>query len=235
MTPTIAVCLWKWGSLFSVLYVNRMQSMLARNLRLNHRIYCFTDNADGIDRDVICLPIPRDLSNLPRCRRRMWQYNRIVDGTLGRRLLSIDLDVVITDDITPLVNRPEPIVMWRVGYANVLSGSFVLWDAGALDGAWAAFDADREGYPRRAQPLGTGSDQAMINLWACESRTPIAELTERDGMVTWFGDGYAKREHLGMGPGWPHLLPGARVVVLGSADKRVMDRGEHAFVREHWR
>lgn len=231
----IAVCLWKWGDLFSSLYVNRMQSMMARHLRMNHRVYCFTDDATGIDRDIICLPIPRDLSGLPRCRRRMWQYNRIVDGTLGRRLLSIDLDCVITDDITPLAARTAPIVMWRVGYANVLSGSFVLWDAGALDGAWAAFDADRAGYPKRAQPAGIGSDQAMINLWLRESRTPVATLTERDGFVTWFGKGYESQQHHGMGPGRADLPPGARIVVLGSADKGAMDRGEHAFIREHWR
>lgn len=231
----IAVCLWRWGPLFEPVYVERMASMLARHLRLPRRVYCFTDDPSALPRDVIPLPIPADLARLPRCRRRMWQYNRIVDGTLGRRLLSIDLDCVITDDITPLVARAEPIVMWRVGYAGVLSGSFVLWDAGALDGAWRAFDADREGYPRRAQPSGIGSDQAMLNLWLRESRTPVAELGERDGFVTWFGRGYERLQHHGMGPGRAALRHGARIVVLGSADKGVLDTGVHPWVREHWR
>ena len=231
----IAVTCWRWGPLFGPEYVARLQSMLARNLQLEHRLYCFTDDPAAVPRDVIPMPIPVDLAGLPRCRRRMHQYNAAVDVALGRRLLSIDLDVVITGDITPLVARTEPIVMWRVGYAGALSGSFVLWDAGALDGAWRAFDADRDGYPRRAQPAGTGSDQAMLNLWLRESRTPVAELGERDGFVTWFGRGYERLQHHGMGPGRAALREGARIVVLGSADKGVLDDGVHPWVREHWR
>lgn len=206
-----------------------MRAMLARQLHLPHRVYCFTDDTAGIDRDVICLPLPREFANTPRCRRRMAQYSREIDSTLGRRLLSIDLDVVIVDDITPLVDRAEPIVMWKVGYAGVYSGSFVLWDAGALHGAYAAYAADHEGYPAGA------SDQAMLNRWLRESRTPVATLTERDGLVTWFGNGYASREHHGMGPTRAQLPKGARIVVLGSADKKIMDEGQYSFVADHWR
>lgn len=231
----ISVICWRWGPLFSPLYVERLRNMLQRHLRVDWRLYCFTDDPASLPRDVIPMPIPRELSALPRCRRRMWQYNAAVDATLGRRLLSIDLDVVITADITPLVARTEPIVMWRVGYAGVLSGSFVLWDAGALDGAWRAFAADREGFPKRAQPAGTGSDQAMLNLWLRESRAPVAELMERDGFVTWFGEGYEHAEHHGMGPGRAALREGARIVVLGSADKAVMDEGRYDWVRASWR
>lgn len=232
----IAVCLWRWGRLFGPEYVERTVSMLGRHLHLPHRVYCFTDDPNSLPRDVIPMPIPRDLVYTPRCRRRMWQYNAEVDATLGRRLLSIDLDVVITGDITPLVARPAPIVMWRVGYAGVLSGSFVLWDAGALHGAWAAYVAEPERFPRRAQPAGIGSDQAMLNRWLQDSRTPVVELTEaRDGFVTWFGAGYSEQERHGMGPGRPDLPPGARLVVLGSADKAVLDDGRYPWVKEHWR
>lgn len=209
--------------------------MLARNLHLPHRLHCVTDDLDGIDPEVGIVMMPREFENTPRCRRRMQQYSADFDGLFGDRLLSIDLDVVIVGDITPLIDRPEPIVCWRVGYAGVYSGSLVLWSAGALDGAWRAFRADPDGYPKRAQPNGVGSDQAMLNLWARESRTPVSEWTERDGLVTWFGNGYARLERHGMGPNRSALPSGARIVVLGSADKAVMDEGRHPFVVEHWR
>ena len=48
------------------------------------------------------------------------------------RMLSLDLDLVITGNITRLVDRAEPVVMLKIGYANTFSGSFVLCDVGAL-------------------------------------------------------------------------------------------------------
>lgn len=209
-----------------------MHSMLKRNLQLRHRTYCITDDATGIHRDVICLPMPKEFANTPRCRRRMKQFDATFAGILGRRILSIDLDVVLTGDITSLLDRAEPIVLWKVGYANVYSGSFVLYDSGALDGLYRAYRDDPEGYPRKAQPKGVGSDQAMLNLYLAGRTVP--HWTERDGFRTWFGNGYDKLAHHGMGASRPELTEGARVVVLGSADKRVMDEGRYPWVQEHW-
>jgi hypothetical protein len=229
----IACVCWRWGGLFGPEYVNRMAAMLRRHLHVPHQLHCITDNAEGIGDDVVLWSMPGQYAHTPRCRRRMQQYAGDFDHHIGDRLLSVDLDMVLVDDITPLVNRPEPIVMWRVGYANVLSGSFVLWSAGALDGAWRAFQRDPEGFPRLAEPRGIGSDQAMLNHWLAR-RPPIAEWTNADGLVPYFGAGYEQFEHLGVGPGQPHLPDGTRVVVLGSADKHVMDQGRFEWVRQHW-
>lgn len=211
-----------------------MRSMLVRNLRTPFRMFCVTDDPDGIDPEVGIVIMPTQLAATPRCRRRMQQYSADFDWLFGDRLLSIDLDVVLVDDITPLVDRPEPIVCWRVGYAQVYSGSFVLWSAGALDGAWRAYRADPDGYPKRAQPNGVGSDQAMLNYWLA-TQPPVAVLTEADGLVSYFGAGYERLEHHGVGPNRQELPPGARIVVLGSADKAVLDEGAHPWIVEHWR
>jgi hypothetical protein len=231
----ISVILWKWGSLFGPEYPNRMRSMLARHLHLPHKMFCVTDDPSGLDPEISIVDMPQQLADTPRCRRRMQQYSAEFDWLFGERLLSIDLDVVIVGDITPLVARREPIACWRVGYADVYSGSFVLWNAGALDGAWQAYRSDPDGYPQRAQPRGLGSDQAMLNLWLRESRTPVAEWTERDGFVSYFGDGYERMEHYGVGPNRQALPLGARVVVLGSADKSAMDNGVAPWILEYWR
>lgn len=230
----ISCLCWKWGRLFGPEYVNRLRNMLARNLRLPHRLFCVTDDPHGIDPEVRIVMMPRKYEDTPRCRRRMQQYSADFDGLFGDRLLSIDLDTVIVDDITPIVDRPEPVVCWRIGYADVYAGGFLLWNAGALDGAWQAFRSDPEGYPRRAQPRGVGSDMAMLNHWLA-TQPPVAEWTEADGFVSYFGTGYERHEHRGVGPNRPDLPPGARIVMLGSEDKTAMDEGRHAFVAEHWR
>jgi hypothetical protein len=144
--------------------------MLARRLELEHRIVCVTDDAAGLDAAIEAIPIPARHSDSPRCRRRMRQFDREWISTIGDRILAIDLDVVLVGDITPLIDRPDPLVCWRVGYAGVFSGSIVLMDAGVLDPLWRAFDADPDGYPRRAWPGGVGSDQAMLNFYLSRPR-----------------------------------------------------------------
>lgn len=210
-----------------------MASMLARNLQLEHRVHVITDDPQGIDRDVIVLPLPREFAGTPRCRRRMKAYDKSYAEIIGTRILALDLDMVLTADITPIVDRPEPLVLWRVGYAGVYSGSFQLFDAGALDGLYRAYAADPHGFPRKAQPAGNPSDQAMLNYWL-RGRT-MPHWTERDGFCTWFGNGYAGSAHHGMSAARPELPKGARVVVLGSADKGVMDEGRYRWVTECWR
>lgn len=229
----MTVCCWKWGRTFEPVYVNRLQAMLARHLHMPHELVCITDDAQGIDPSIRVLPLPRRYVHTPRCRRRMQIFDGAFARAIGDRILAIDLDVVIVDDITPIVNRPEPLVGWKVKHAQVYSGSFFLMNAGALQGLYDAFAEDPEGYPSRVQPRGVPSDQAMLNHWL-RSQPPIPFWTEQHGFVTYFGDGYEEKEHFGVGPNRPHLPPGARIVVLGSADKAVMDEGRFDWVRRHW-
>lgn len=230
----LTVVCWKWGSIFSPVYVSRLRSMLERHLHMPHELVCVTDDPRGIDDRVRTVIPPPPLVGDIRCRRRMRQFSREWGAKhLGQRVLAIDLDVVIVNDITPIVDRPEPLVCWRVGYANVFSGSFLLFDAGALDGAWQAYSADPAFYPATTGEANA-SDQAMINHYLRGKQ--VAQWKERDGFVTWFGgERYAKLQHHGMGPDRPNLPPHARIVVMGSADKAVMDSGRYPWVREHWR
>lgn len=233
-TPLGVVC-WKWGSAFGPEYVNVLRSMLARHLHVPHRVVCFTDDAAGLDPDIQAVPIT-DFQDTPRCRRRMKQFSRELRAIVGPRMLSIDLDVVIVNDITPLVQRREPVVLWRVGHARVYSGAFVLMNTGYLHGLWQAFRDDPDGYPRKAAPRSIGSDQAMLNHFlGAHSRPDVGVLTERDGIVTYYGEGYERFEHLGAGPNRPELPRGARIVVLGSADKAVMDSRAYPWIAEHWK
>lgn len=209
---------------------------LQRNLHIDHELVCVTDDPGGIDPRVRIVPLPERHATTPRCRRRMRIFDRAFAEALGPRILSIDLDVVIVGDLTPIVARREPLVGWRVRHAGVYSGSFLLMDAGVLDGLWRAFDRDPVGFPARVQATSVPSDQAMLNWWiGRQYPQPIASWSERDGFVTYYGAGYERLEHLGVGPTRPTLPPGARIVVLGSADKAVMDDGRYPWVVDHWR
>lgn len=227
----LSIVAWKWGSLFGPEYVNRLRAMLGRRLRIPFVLWCLTDDPKGIDERVRTVPLPDEFAGAFRCRRRIWQYAAERRELFGPRILAIDLDVVIVDDITALVDRPEPIVCWRVGYAGVYSGSFVLFDAGALDGLYQAYRADPDGYPAKTGERNA-SDQAMLNLYL--SGRSVPHWTEADGFVSYFGAGYDRLEHCGVGPNRQTLPDGARIVVLGSADKAAMDAGAAPWIREHW-
>mgnify|MGYP002395498880 FL=1 len=97
----IHVFCMKWGTLYDATYVNRLYSMVKRNLTLPFTMVCFTDNDQGIDSDIKCYPIPEVNinSNLPE---RMWKklttFKEDLYGLQGTALF-LDLDVVIVDTI----------------------------------------------------------------------------------------------------------------------------------------
>ena len=91
----------KWGTLYGPEYVNRLHSMVQRNLSLDFKMVCFTDDEKGIIDEVDCYPIPEiDVpGNLPE---RMWKKLTTLKGDLyGLKgtALFLDLDVVIVDNI----------------------------------------------------------------------------------------------------------------------------------------
>ncbi len=229
----LTVCCWKWGRRFSALHVNVLRAALERHLQIPFVLICITDDRAGLDPRIVVVPMPTTFASTPRCRRRMQQFDRDFSRSLGDRLLYIDLDVVIVRDLTDILSRLEPIVGWKVGHAGVYSGSFLLADAGALHGAWAQYAADPDGYPVRVQPRGVPSDQAMLNHYIA-TQPPIGTWTEADGFVTYYGAGYERLEHLGVGPTHRELPEEARIVVLGSADLEVLQDDTYPWVREHW-
>lgn len=223
----LSVVAWKWGERFGAEHVNRLRSMFERRLRLPHQVYCVTDDPAGIDPRVSIVPMPRTFAHTPRCRRRMQQFDAVwTRSHFGPRMLAVDLDIVLTDDITALVDRAEPFVGCWIDYAQVFSGSWILMDAGALHGLWEAYRDDPDGFPRRVQPKGTPSDQAMLNYWLAPHGHRIPRWTRADGFVTYFGRGYARHEHHGISEARPALPPGTKVVILGSADLHVLEQPE---------
>lgn len=233
----LSVVTFKWQpaegvSPFSALHVNVLRAALADKLKADHRMFCVTDDPAGIDGDITVVPLPERFAGTPRCRRRMHQYDREFAAQFGPRILSLDLDVVLVGDITPIVTRSEPVVLWKIDYAQAFSGSFVLMNAGALHGLWQRFSNDPEGYPVEAWPRGIGSDQAMLNHYL--KGRPPALWTAKDGFVTFFGAGYERLEHWGVGPTRRALPAGARIVVLGSADLDALTDERYVWARDHW-
>ena len=103
---TVNILCMKWGTKYGTDYVNRLHSMVSRNLSLPFRFICFTDNTDGISPEIDCLPIIEVEANLndDAGRKRVQAWKKLttmakplydIEGTC----LFLDLDIVIIDTI----------------------------------------------------------------------------------------------------------------------------------------
>jgi hypothetical protein len=91
------VCL-KWGTKYSAEYVNKLHSMVKRNLTLPYEFVCFTENTQGINKQIRCEPLP----NLPL---QGWWYKLWFlsnDFPLDGTILFLDLDLIIFNNIDKL-------------------------------------------------------------------------------------------------------------------------------------
>lgn len=180
----IEVVCWKWRpprgyrSTFGPQTVNVLRAMVERHLHVPHRFTCITDEPEGIDPRVRIIPIwdtharvPNPSSPVnPSCYRRLRLFSSEARELIGERVLSLDLDMVITRDITPLVNRPEDFVIWG-GQSQLpggrgkpyawYNGSLMMLRTGTRTRVWDEFNPAVS--PRQAHQAGCrGSDQGWI-------------------------------------------------------------------------
>ena len=51
----------RWGTKYSIDYVNRLYNMVKRNLPADFTFYCQTDDTNGMDSNIVHLPFLTDL------------------------------------------------------------------------------------------------------------------------------------------------------------------------------
>jgi hypothetical protein len=167
----ITYILWKWNDdSYSVKYtaehVNIMASMIARNTKAPHRIICITDDPAGI----LCetFPLWSDFSTLknmswekwdtvsreknrsyPSCYRRLKIFSPHITRALGindrERVVSMDLDMVITNTLDSLFEVDTDFIGWHPGQGSAghkiaFNGSIFMFRAGTCGFLWDEFD-----------------------------------------------------------------------------------------------
>ena len=92
------VCCLKYGSKYDASYVNKLYHMVKRNLTLDHQFVCFTENPEGLDKDIRVEPLPQ----LPV--QGWWFKPMFFNPKLNIRgtLLFLDLDIIIFRNIDHL-------------------------------------------------------------------------------------------------------------------------------------
>jgi hypothetical protein len=176
------VC-WKWKprtayrSQFGPDTVNTLMRMVARNLKMPHRFTCITDDASGIDSAVRVIPLWNTFAEIPSpagprnpsCYRRLRMFSPEARELIGERIVSMDLDTVITGDVTPLFDRDDDFIIWGGQGIQPRSpvpfcwynGSLMMLKAGTRTKVWTEFNPSLS--PALAHRANSrGSDQGWI-------------------------------------------------------------------------
>lgn len=235
-----SVVCWKWRpvpgyrSKFSAEHVNVLRAMVERHFHMPHEFVCVTDDPAGIDPRVRVVKLWDDYASVPSphgegapsCYRRLRAFSKETGELLGGRFVSLDLDCVITGDVTPVWWRPErDFMIWHgTTGGNPYNGSMWMMDAGARAQVWEKFDPVES--PRLARQCKFyGSDQAWIA--ACLGRDEKV-WKKKDGVFSYRKDVVMNRGR---------LPQNARIVFFhGSVDpwSRAAQRGS-PWIREHWK
>lgn len=202
---SLTIVAWKWKppargyrSSFGPETVNTLASMIARHYKHPHRVVCVTDDPKGIDSSIVIVPLWTDFADLlnphgghqPSCYRRLKAFSVEAEQWFGPRFVSVDLDCVITGDMSPLWNRPEDFVIWgsNTDKRAWFNGSMWMMTAGARRQVWDTFNPRTS--PGQAKRAGCfGSDQGIIGH----------VLGRKEAMWTMKDGVYSFRVHLNNG------------------------------------
>ena len=204
-------------------WVRRLRNGVARHYPHPYRFVCISDQDVP---DVETIPLWPDHQELGGCYRRLRLFSEDMRGLLADRFVAMDLDCVVTGDLTPLFHRTEPFVIHQYSTAERdqrYNGSLIMMDAGARSQVWETFDPVES--PRAIahhSKTVIGSDQAWIRLVLGRDE---ARFTEAEGV-------YDYKHSKAMRSG---LADNARLVFFSGPRSPQTEYRRSAWIRHHWR
>lgn len=234
--PTVCTFKWKaptgYRTRFTAEHVLTLRNMVARHYSKPHRFVCITDDTSGLT-DVQTLPLWDTYANVPNpngthnpsCYRRLKVFAPDAGAWLGERIVCMDLDVVVTGDLSPLFDDPADFKIWgQTDFPGKqwVNGSFFSLKAGSRPQVWTDFDPKTS--PQKQKAAGArGSDQGWISYLLGPT---VEKWSQKDGIHSW-------RVHLA--PRGGNLPDNARLVCFhGKAKPWDYNVQQHKWVRRHY-
>lgn len=194
----ISVVCFKWKSpgagirQFNADNVNILYAMVKRNLKLDFKFFCVTDDKKEINEDIITVDLwkepkmPAVKTERPQCYKRLKLFSPESKEIFGPRVVSLDLDTVIIKDVTSIFSTPGDFVGYNKKYIPY-QGAFFIHEIGTRPYIWEEFDPIKS--PKLAKKY-EGSDQAWLSY-----RLPKNErvVTKANGIYCYDVDRLHKR------------------------------------------
>lgn len=215
-----------WGNAYTPEYIDRLAAGLRRHMPQPYRFVCVVDRPIQTQEALIQVPLrDPELTKVKGCFCRMRTFDPSWQSWLGvesgERILVLDLDLIITGFLGPLLTRREPFVILQGvnNHGMAFNGSVWLTTAGFRPDVWTDFSLEAAG----KVPFASFPDDQS---WMESKLAPAAGayLPSKDGT-------YAFQK-----PGWPKgvgLPKNARLVAFpGARDPK--DFSHLLWVQEHW-
>jgi len=184
-SPASIVCI-KQGKKYSPEYVNRLHAMVMRNSTLESHFVCFTDDASGLNGGIYAKPLP------DRGFHGWWNKVSLFKGDLGdvgERLLYLDLDVVITNNIDVLLTYDSDFAIMDNDYVPGFNTSVFLLKTGSRPEIRDDFNADvMEKYDGDQDWVATMAPDAELwpPMWCVPFRLRAAQSVPENTKVVAF-------------------------------------------------
>lgn len=135
----LTICVWRWGSKYAGHYVERLKAGVTRHLKQEFRFAVFSPQAE----DVYLTKLPGCF-----CRLRMFDPEWQQQHGMEDRIVSVDLDTIVTGSLDDLFDRDEEFVILQgANAANPCpyNGSVFMLRAGARPDVWRDFSLKNAG------------------------------------------------------------------------------------------
>ncbi len=141
MTEMANIVCMKWGTIYGPDYVNRLYSMVARNMSRPFRFVCFTEHKDGIRDEVEVFDLPpfksAPLQKMGAYRKKTLCRADLAPFKEGERFLYLDLDIVVMnplDDMFDYLPDEDFIICynWTRGHGTIGNSSVTMMRKGPL-------------------------------------------------------------------------------------------------------
>jgi len=217
-------------------------NMVARNLTIPHRRVCVTHRPDLIDfMETAPLDLAKHVPGL--CTVKLQAHKPGGIAKEGDRILLMDIDMVATGNLDPLVARDEPAVWWKNpnyaegGRRGFIQGSMQLFTVGATAHLWSDFCSKRT--PAMLNRRFGGGEQAWISermntAWPEPGwEWDVPHWTEADGVY-----GAGRLVNGQMGEGVQSELPENARIVFTPGDRSPSQpemQAKHPWIAEFYR
>jgi hypothetical protein len=235
VTSLAVVCfLWCDGSRdYRPEHVDVLARAVRRNLPVEHEFVCITDEKGFFSGVRVIAPpdTSRRLAGIktpeggafPSSYRRLWLFSDEARA-IADRILLLDVDCVVTRDLSPLLAPEDDFVGWRPNYAwgtgKRLGGGTWLLRTGSRPEVWGEFS--EEGILAARFAGFRGSDQAWISYKLASS----APVWPKNAGIYQSQDMRAS--------GYRSLPADARIVHFNGMPKPWDLAGRIEWIRRHW-
>lgn len=140
----------KVGSKYSSVYVNRLYNSIKRNSTVDFKFYCYTEDPEVLDKDIIIVPIEDPLEFKLQWHKLKFHQEGFGGIPNGEKCLILDIDWIITgemDDILLYPLPPKHFGCFKRWWSNrlddcMINGGFQMFYMGDTDYLWQTFSSN---------------------------------------------------------------------------------------------